>query len=1324
MDLRRSDMEGIQTLASAWKTTPGAELEAMLERVDMTAWQDVIAHLRTFGMKEAPQIQKLNICLSNDLRITLEGAGVIQAYCRDNRLEGKPFTAMVKEAVADAPPVNITAYGARIKVKREIPLAMDDARVKEALGQWDSLGKHFRMIQRYEFVAPGRIPVRFDLSVVRENVGRPARTFQQSQITVSPPRYEAEVELTASRENTSAEAAARFLLRGMSWILQGRQRSYVLCSAQAADYVRDSLMGIFGSGSGSGSNAGAGANRGKNRHGGNSRSKGPFRYPAPQPATLERRNIAMPIEPGVAHLVGMPGGYNVTDKADGLRAALFVSDNGRIFLVDGGGRVYATGKEGPKELAGLILDGEWIRRDRAGKTVSQFYAFDILAERGGDTGVAALPFAISGAMLGSAAAAGTRQSHIASAVSDLGKARQIVGGVPAGHDLQVGMKTFRVVAGGTDAIFREAASSTLEDARSAPYNTDGLIFTPNAAALPVGAGTWREQLKWKPAKENTIDFLVIVDRERGRDGRPTGVDAVGTKYREDSGQTVRFKTLRLFVGSNRDGVFQDPRSAVVSGAALPASLDEGEWREVEFRPVDPRDPMASVAYVAIGGGGAAGGVAGDGGGNGGNGGNSKEDLVYATNGDVIQSDMIVEMAYYPDRAPGWRWVPQRVRHDKTERWLAAQAGAPGSRRGGTMNADWVANSIWNTIHNPVTEEAVRTGKVEHCPAVAAISATGARRGPGRDLMRVQCMTNFHDDWIKKRVLLGKTLAAGGAIADLGCGTASDLRLWLSAGAGRIFGCDVAPAAINDPSDGAYSRLLTKMITLGGKDRVPPTAFAVADAAQRLVSGQAGSTPEDQELLKAVVSADGYDVVSCMFGMHGMFRDPNTLAGFLTNLADLIKVGGYFIGCGLDGDVVARALHAGNGTVVGRDGATDSWILTRRYGTGIGSIIPPSDAGLGLGFDLDFISAGWSHQEYLVSWAYMQARLAEVGLELLTAQEQSVMGLTASTGLFSDAWNDAVAAGERYAMTDAIRRLSFMNRWWILRRRSDRRPAGPAEPVAPPSALTVQRSASAEPMAAPLVAAPLAAPTLSAIPEGTEVAEAASEPIDVIPLAVPEPEAEAEAGAGAVEAAPKAKSDLRPFIVNASAKVPDMRLGADLSDWQRYLSLGIQTELSDINDAAVKYPSVEAAIASAKFQRATDKPELGAQLFRVEGAIHQKFARDRAKGGSTEVMNTLTDNEVAAIRVASSKNKMKAYKAEFNQAAWDATKEEIYLGYLRQRRDTDAKFRAILVAIRDKGGEILFANGTEPTELGVGILADGTVVGGENKIGKWLMSLTA
>ena len=87
-------------------------------------------------MKEAPQIVKMNICLSNDIRLTLEGAGVIQAYCRDNRIGDKPFVAMLKEAVADADPVVLGNYAIKAKLKREIPLAADDIRVKEAIVDW------------------------------------------------------------------------------------------------------------------------------------------------------------------------------------------------------------------------------------------------------------------------------------------------------------------------------------------------------------------------------------------------------------------------------------------------------------------------------------------------------------------------------------------------------------------------------------------------------------------------------------------------------------------------------------------------------------------------------------------------------------------------------------------------------------------------------------------------------------------------------------------------------------------------------------------------------------------------------------------------------------------------------------------------------------------------------------------------------------------------------------------------------------------------------------------------------------------------------------
>jgi len=1026
MDLRRTDNDGIHRLGELWKTTPGAELEAMLMGLDLTGWQDVIQYLRSLGMREAPQIVKMNICLSNDIRLTLEGAGVIQAYCRDNRIGDKPFVAMLKEAVADAEPVTLGNYAVKAKLKRETPLAADDVRVKEAIANWDKIGKHFRNIQRFEFVAPGGLPIRFDVSIVRENAGKPARTFQDERVISQPARYEAEVEVTAPRDSTTAEVAVRHLMRGISWLLQGRQRSFVLVSRPAEDYVRASLADIFGSGSG-----------GSNRN----RRQAPFRYPGPQPATLERRHIEAGTDIGTLNLRTMPGGYNVTDKADGLRCLLFVADDGRVFLVDGGGRVYATGKKADKGIAGTVLDGEWIRRNRTGGHVSHYYAFDILAYRG-DTGVAAEPFTIAGEMLGplSAATKNTRYSVMSSAVVVLGSAVQTVARVPPEENLQIGVKSFRPCVSGPD-IFMKGAAATLEDAKGTPYNTDGLIFTPNSAPLPLGRGTWPEQLKWKPPHENTIDFLVLVDRERGADGKPSTIDAVGIKYREDTGQTVRFKTLRLFVGSNRDGAFADPRATVLGGEPLPQSLDEGEWREVEFRPMEPRDPMASVCFVAIGEGSSS--LL-----------DTGSELIRTTRSpqDIIQSDMIVEMAYHPERAPGWRWEPIRIRHDKTERWLRSNAGQ--GRKGGTMNADWVANSIWTSIHNPVTEDAIRTGQVVQCaaPETLVAAAGGGRRTPGRDALKVQCMLNFHT--YVKRLISRRILDVGVSVCDLAMGNGSDLNRWISTPVSFAFGCDVLAPVINGPEDGAYRRLMDKMVELGGRAQVPPMRFAQADMARSLVTGEAGMTDEDRGLLQGVFGkggpgAAGFDVVSCTFAMEYMFRDLDTLGGFLNNLADTVKVGGYFMGCGLDGDSVARLL-APESSVVARDGRVDAWTMMKRYGTSVGNSVPPSAAGLGQAFDVDFIAMGESRTQYLMSWPYLQARLAECGLELLTPPELTELGLPASTQMFGDT---LAAAPEPFAMTDAMRRYSALNRWFVFRRRTDRRPAPPSAMPAAPVGLT-------------------------------------------------------------------------------------------------------------------------------------------------------------------------------------------------------------------------------------------------------------------------------
>jgi hypothetical protein len=250
----------------------------------------------------------------------------------------------------------------------------------------------------------------------------------------------------------------------------------------------------------------------------------------------------------------------------------------------------------------------------------------------------------------------------------------------------------------------------------------------------------------------------------------------------------------------------------------------------------------------------------------------------------------------------------------------------------------------------------------------------------------------------------------------------------------------------------------------------------------------------------------------------------------------------------------------------------------------------------------------------------------------------------------------------------------------------------------PTASEAAVVAAAAGVAAP--AAPSAA--LSAIPEGTEAVS------DVIEL--------------------EALEENKQYLVNSATRAPDLRLGPELSDWPRYMSLGTQVPIEDLANPAVQYPSIEAAIASAKYQVATDKPDVGPQLFSLKGTIHQTFEKERADlvaaGAPPEALAKSVDDEMATVRIRSGKAKMKGFKATWDQAAWEASegRDTIYPAYLEKRYAVDARFRAMIQAIRAKGGDILFVNGVDPSYLGVGVRIDGSISGGDNHVGKWMMEL--
>ena len=561
MELKRDEDKGLRAMAAKWAATPDTELEAMVPDLDLTSWQDIVQYLRRLGFTESQRDIKLNICIDKtpevkDLRLTIQGEDAIQAYCRDDTPVN--YTAMIKEPVEGVAPITLSGYGTRIKLKREIALA-DDARVKSVISRWPTVPKYFRQIQRYEFSRQD-IGMRFDLSVIRAGEGT---TFAKARISEQVARYEAEVELTGTRE--SPDAAFRLICRGLGLLLQGRQRSFVLISKMGAANVVAALKSRFGA-----------------------------KFPGPQPVTLQKKNL------------DTIRTYNVTDKADGLRCLLCVL-GGNVYLVDAGFQVYATGLTSD---ADVVLDGEWIRGSS-----NNYYAFDCLTDG---------PFRAN---------AGGRWAAMRDAVAAIKPNEKI----PAHEALVVSMKEFRM---GPNAV-----AETLDAVR--PYKTDGLIFTPDDAPLP-GGGTWDAQFKWKPAHENTIDFLVVIEPRRV-DGAPQKDDLVETG--EHHGHMVSYKTLGLFVGKSLGG----------------------NWKPAPFT-------KSPIAYVALGEG----------------------NEIYTTAHEVIHTNTIVEMAYdMESKEPeAWRWIPMRIRHDKTSRYRANQKGS-------TMNAEHVALSNWNSIHDPVTEAMIR-----------------------------------------------------------------------------------------------------------------------------------------------------------------------------------------------------------------------------------------------------------------------------------------------------------------------------------------------------------------------------------------------------------------------------------------------------------------------------------------------------------------------------------------------------------------------------------------------------------------------------------------
>ena len=1042
--------------------------------------------------------------MSNN-RFEVDGMSQIQRYCTTNELDSDVSygpnrvrcTRKTDAYVNDEPirPVKFNDFNFKVSLQRETNLRLESAEITRVIHNWPQTKKSFRYMKRTSFESPDS-PIRFDISVVKESkrlappnswMMETTYTFDQADVINSPPKYEIEIEIDNTRVGPgkfvdTPKALAFLLRRAIKLVLSGLQGTnfpvpYSELQLVANDYHYmlykthdkrqrrevdnprrarrggrgqdddDSESGSESSSSGSGS--GSGSDDSDKRQKQNVRLLARD-FIGPSSVTLQRVNVSSKYDranyqretsvPNIRH------NYTVTDKADGQRKMLFVNGTGRIYLIDTAMNIQFTGMVcRDDKLHWSLLDGEHIMHSKTGEYINMYAAFDIYFIRKVDIRHLALAFQHDDEA--NTNTTNFRLYYLSLFMADPKNSfHSVVQGDPAASaaSLRIVAKRFRVAGKRDPNDIFACCTDILNQINDGAftYNTDGLIFTPADTGVGMfGVGgvpsmkkcTWALSFKWKPVSHNTIDFLVTTDKNEDQSDiihqKPNLVTCSDSPI-------IKYKTLTLRVGYSieRDGS-PNPLHAVLDGVSKLASRtrmalpDDLPHAAVPFFPTAPYDPSAHICNIVLHN---VGGIY----------------QMRTESGEVFTDKSVVEFRYDKAREPGMRWIPIKVRHDKT---LARESG----------NAFHVANNNWYSLHYPVEERMLKT------PVMNLISAnessedyeTGvyyqktnqkkqsASKGTLLDITSTKPIRDFHNKFVK-RALISSVAKRGMTLIDFACGKGGDISKWIDCELQFVLGIDISEDNITNQYDGAYARYLnyakyhsdasiyeaTETGTGTGSGstyavfvkadssnvlREMPQNALMSDAVEKetdiyhaIKQTVFGERHHDAKLVGDELSKyygvgrEGFDVSSIQFALHYFWKDVKTLHTFMRNVSECTKVGGHFIGTCYDGRAIFNMLKKvpTDGTVRYEDDRHRIISsITKRYKK---QDYFDDESSLGYAIDVFAESINTMHTEYLVNMIYLERIMRDYGFELLPAKDTQrdlflPRGYGASMGSFRD-----------------------------------------------------------------------------------------------------------------------------------------------------------------------------------------------------------------------------------------------------------------------------------------------------------------------------------
>jgi ribA/ribD-fused uncharacterized protein len=914
----------IQTIAGFINTSkldPKAEIECKLlaGKIQTKDVADrILKAIGSLAVGLTKESNHMTFSYPDSTRVTIEGSQNIHAICVSNSFKGIPLSVEKKNRYSDGRKdiIDVAEANLRFTLSSESPLG------KDWYGNPADPKAFIRLLSRKSFRTADEL-FQIDFSMVKTRPSSSRKSIRD--LLQQPHTFELEIEFVGKESKIPNIEIVQSLLKIVDVLSQAfHQSQFLLKNSEMQQYEHEFKL-----------------------------SKNIF-Y---NPVTMMRRHISL------RNPYNISKGYTVTNKADGERACLYVSRDRRVLKITPTYKVVWTGITARDDKhIGDFIDGEYI------PDKNMFCIFDVYRFRKQD--VRNLPLMTS------------EEDLVTNpGISRLGCGKLFIEDLKTDFAISASTMPIRIETKlfltGDGTVMEENIRTMLTE--DFGYETDGLIFTPKSSPVAPDSerkkNTWLRVYKWKPADQNSIDFLVKISPEETFD------PILKTKARKGE----------LYVSKSAGDDIVYPRETM-NGEYKPREVHPELQQIIEtsyripavFQPSVPRDPDAYQILIPV----------------------NEKGITVDKNDQKVEDNTIIECVFDTETR---RWTILRTRYDKTYQYRVLKNPQYG-------NDIATANANWTSIHVPITEDMIQTF-ISNPPDDTYEDDMYYRDDLKRTSRIFKDVYDFHNR-VKDGLYRQNIKPTQDVLLELASGRAGDLHKWKASKVKKVVALDISLGNIVSPAQGAAVRYL-KDKQDNPKDYRPPvlllqgdmSVYPLFDQEDKYMPIVKGEQKASTDYLEQFYDIKEFDVISCQFAMHYACETDETFHAFAKNLEKYGK--GLFFGTCLDGQAVYSLLMGKKTHLFGTDKQV-AGEMTKEY---LDKDTWTEEFGMPIKVYLESFEK--PEIEYLVPFEKVTGILREHGYELVDSK------------MFSEIYSNQTGI----TLTPTEQTFSFLNRTFLFRRMS-------------------------------------------------------------------------------------------------------------------------------------------------------------------------------------------------------------------------------------------------------------------------------------------------